>query len=1478
MKRIFSLLIAACFCLSAHAQWDGTSAPWTQGNGTQANPYQISSAAHLAYLSDMVSGGVSSYQNQYFLLTQDISLSNQPWIPIGDETNPFKGHFNGGGHLIDSVYVSSDITSRGLFGCITGAVISEITCRVSIGGANTSSWEFAGGITGLQKGGIIDNCKVYGSVSGMCCGGIVGRTSSYYDGSYHTSRIQNCENHATVTSVCLNAYIGGIVGETYSGRTTIVRSGNYGSFYYNRSNIECNLYAGGIMGLNNDYDTIMMCFNSGDFSIAAKFIGYNNYTYYCRLGGICGGTYNSSTNNNRLISYCYNTGNVSLSNQNGNSYYVYVSGIAYQCGTNCYNVGSITTSTANYNYGVGSTCGGNNYYINTIATNGCGSARTEANMKSVSFPVMLNTDSTVFVVDELGINGGYPVFAYQTIYNIGSDSVSGVTSYAAQLNGHYSGTADSAGFLWWQVGDNDTILVPLVTASSLQYTLTGLQPNTTYGYKIYVKRSGHTVYGSAVTFATHPLYTVSVATSNSAWGSVSGGGTFAYGETATLTATAATENYRFMQWSDGNTQNPRILTVTQNVSITAQFGPAIYTVTVTSANSAWGSVSGGGSFDYGQSVTITATAATGYHFVQWSDGNVSNPRTIVVIGDINLTATFAPNQYTVTALSNNSAWGTVSGSGSYAYNSIDTLTATPFTNYRFLQWNDGIISNPRHLVVTGDTSLTAQFGPAIYNVTVTSANMAWGTVSGSGSFNYGQSATITATAAAGYHFVQWNDGDVSNPRSVVVSGDMTFTATFAPNQYTVTVLSNNSAWGSVSGSGNFAYGSIDTLTAIPYGNYIFGQWSDGVTSNPRYLLVTGDTTLTAQFSPGNCTLTLFSNNSAWGTVSGAGTYAYGTSVTCTAIPEEHYHFVSWDDGNTSNPRAYILTGDNTLTATFAPNQHTVTVLSSNSSWGTVSGNGTYGYGTIDTLRATPYTNYVFQQWSDGNSENPRYLTVTNDTMFTAQFALRTYLVVLSSNNTAWGTVSGGGTYNYGQTVLCTAIPTSGYHFVQWSNGNTSNPYIITADSNISLTAQFAPDQYTITVTSNDTTKGTVSGGGTYDYGQQIYIIAVAKPSYSFSQWSDGNTNAYRQLTVTQNISFTAVFTDAYFTITTQSNNDAYGIVTGGGSYANGSTVTLTAIANNGYHFVQWSDGVTDNPRTVTVTSNATYYAQFAINNYTINAVPSDVSMGSVTGGGIYTYLTQVTLQATPTQNHRFVQWNDGSTSNPRVITVVSDSNFTAQFEQIEQYTVTVVSDNPQRGTVSGGGTFYVGTMTQISATALPNNVFVRWSDGSTESHRTVTVTGDVTYTAYFDAMRYQVNVYSNDDNMGSVSGGGSYEYGSQATVTATPAAGCHFVRWNNGVETNPYTFTVTSDVNLIANFERNAGIEEGEYARYVITTQGNSLNIVGAEGESVYVSDMLGRKVFEATVSQPSQTVQLPSTGVYIVRIGKTFSKKIVVI
>ena len=112
---------------------------------------------------------------------------------------------------------------------------------------------------------------------------------------------------------------------------------------------------------------------------------------------------------------------------------------------------------------------------------------------------------------------------------------------------------------------------------------------------------------------------------------------------------------------------------------------------------------------------------------------------------------------------------------------------------------------------------------------------------------------------------------------------------------------------------------------------------------------------------------------------------------------------------------------------------------------------------------------------------------------------------------------------------------------------------------------------------------------------------------------------------------------------------------------------------------------------------------------------------------------------------------------------------------------------------------------QITITAVPANAhrhFVRWSDGNTDNPRTISVEGDATYTAEFLPNEYTITVLY-DNIKGYVSGAGTYDYGSQVTLTATANAGYQFEQWSNGVKDNPYLFTATEDLTLEAQYTQS---------------------------------------------------------------------------
>ena len=206
-------------------------------------------------------------------------------------------------------------------------------------------------------------------------------------------------------------------------------------------------------------------------------------------------------------------------------------------------------------------------------------------------------------------------------------------------------------------------------------------------------------------------------------------------------------------------------------------------------------------------------------------------------------------------------------------------------------------------------------------------------------------------------------------------------------------------------------------------------------------------------------------------------------------------------------------------------RYVVTVNSSDESKGTVSGGGTYTDGTEVTLTATPAEGYIFKQWSDGTTANPYVFNATKDVNLTAQFA-KGYTVQVASADESKGSVSGGGTYEEGTEVTLTATPAEYYEFEKWSDGTTANPYVFTAEKNVELTASFSKIICTITVVSNNERSGTVTGGGTYEAGEEVTVTATPAEGYRFIEWSNGSTDKSCRFIATHDIVLEATFVKA----------------------------------------------------------------------------------------------------------------------------------------------------------------------------------------------------------------------------------------------------------------------------------------------------------------------------------------------------------------
>ena len=262
-----------------------TIGDWADGGGE-------SGAAELGYIYDSNTKTYTVYNADGLLawneaaqkdrsinctLTADIDLTGKDWSPIGTNFyNSYTGTFDGGGHTIMGLTVTTNDQYVGLFGRLgrAGTVKNvvmdgiQITCNHRLG--------YAGGVAGFSWGGTIENCSVSGSVSGtICAGGVVG--------IQWEASITGCSSSATVKGM---VQVGGVAGETNSGATMAA--------CYATGNVTIeidpinNILVGGLVGFNAG-SSVLACYATGNVTSTGSSTGNVS------IGGFLGGNYTTVT-------------------------------------------------------------------------------------------------------------------------------------------------------------------------------------------------------------------------------------------------------------------------------------------------------------------------------------------------------------------------------------------------------------------------------------------------------------------------------------------------------------------------------------------------------------------------------------------------------------------------------------------------------------------------------------------------------------------------------------------------------------------------------------------------------------------------------------------------------------------------------------------------------------------------------------------------------------------------------------------------------------------------------------------------------------------------------------------------------------------------------------------------------------------------------------------------------------------------------
>ncbi len=575
-------------------------------------------------------------------------------------------------------------------------------------------------------------------------------------------------------------------------------------------------------------------------------------------------------------------------------------------------------------------------------------------------------------------------------------------------------------------------------------------------------------------------YTVSITKNTDAAGEVTGAGDYEYNTNATLTATV-TKGHVFDGWFDSEDQlltKETVYTfpVTADTTVKAKWSvdSSLYTITVANDDASAGSVTGGGEFYAGESVTVTATPNAEYVFDGWYVGdeckNTQATYQFYASETITLTAKWSVKKYAITIEKNIAAAGTVTGDGSFVKGAQVTLTATDNDGYQFVGWYDGntqlATTRTYSFNVTGEQTITAQWSEIEYTATF----QADGTSVGTETFTVStESLTEPDVPEKAGYTGAWESYTLG-------LDDIVINAVYTPITYTATFQAD----GAIVGTKTFTV-LTESLTEpdVPEKAGYTGAWES-------YTLGVADIVINATYTIIEYKATFMSGNETVATI--PFTILTKDSVTAPQVPEKAGYTGAWEN--------YQLSlANRTVNAVYTPIAYKVTLLSDGA---TVK---TYDY-NVETatfaLSDTPSEKdgYKFEGWYDGDTKMTQIVkgTVGNLTL-NAKWSEVEYTITFQANGTTVNTQTF--TISTMDDVTAPSVPEKAGYTGAWENYQLSL-------ANRTVNAVYTPITYTITyvdefnVTHSNPTTYTVESA-------TITLAAMKKEGYTFVGWYNGDT-------------------------------------------------------------------------------------------------------------------------------------------------------------------------------------------------------------------------------------------------------------------------------------------------------------------------------------------------------------------------------------
>ena len=751
---------------------------------------------------------------------------------------------------------------------------------------------------------------------------------------------------------------------------------------------------------------------------------------------------------------------------------------------------------------------------------------------------------------------------------------------------------------------------------------------------------------------------------------------------------------------------------------------------------------------------------------------------------------------------------------------------------------------PQAMTVTHNGNIT--IGTTSYTVNISNGNGAVATITDANHSILGK-----ATVSNGSATISLNSGNLTagSQLTLCVFGynKVTYLGTInvvGGTQYNIAVTQPQH--GTISAPAQAYANSTVTLTATPETGYCLSSWNvrdasnNSITvTNNQFTMPESNVTVTATFVQG---LAVTLASVSHGTISADPLYALqGMTVNLTATPDESYTFDGW---------VVYKTGDSNTTVTVNGDSFTMPNYPV-----TVSANFVLGPTDLTVYDGTDINQYIpmYGWYFDDYTKSECIIPATALTAMTGCTisAITFYPKTVATTNSTWSSTS--------QTVFLKEVSST---TLGGSYSGTSGATTVKVGSPLEMPT--AGTSYTITFD----TPYTYNGGnlligvyntddGSYNkvewYGTSNLTSGVSAYGNNGSSLNSVGYNAQSFLPKTT-FTYMPAASNEPVAITASVNPANAGTVTGAGTYEPGATVTLTATANEGYTFTNWTkNGVsvsTNATYSFTVSTAAAYVANFTINSYTVTATANPTEGGTVTVGSrnrddlVYDFEDGwqgwTTFQGNTTSPNSWMHNTEYPTSNNDFSTGYGHNNSNG-FMLSESYISgsssgagqAVTPDNylvsPQVR-LGGSVSFYAGAR-NTSYCAEKFSVMVSTTDNTNAASFTTIGTWTLSLSsAGYNATPYTVDLsaYSGmgyvairhwdcydqwflcvDDitiveGVNQSSANGNFNYGESCTLTATPNEGYSFVNWTkdgNAVSSNAtYSFTVTETATYVANF------------------------------------------------------------------------------